>query len=55
MPKKKITRSSVSGRFVKKSYAKKNPKTTETETVKTGGSGHTGPKRGAGHTGPRMR
>jgi len=59
MPKKKIARSAVSGRFVKKSYAKKHPHTTEIERVrigvKGGGTGHTGPKRGAGHTGPHLR
>jgi hypothetical protein len=30
---KKITRSSKSGKFVKKSYAKKNPDTTVEETI----------------------
>jgi hypothetical protein len=32
---KKITRSAISGKFVKKSTAKSHPKTTVTETVKT--------------------
>jgi len=30
----KVARSSVSGRFVKKSYAKRHPKTTELQRVK---------------------
>jgi len=35
MPARKVSRSAVSGRFVKKSTAKRNPRTTVTETVKT--------------------
>jgi hypothetical protein len=35
MPARKVRRSAVSGRFVKKSTAKRNPRTTVTETVKT--------------------
>ena len=31
---RKISRSAVTGRFVKKEYAKKHPKTTTTETIK---------------------
>lgn len=34
--KKTVRRSSVSGKFVKKSYAKQHPKTTETEKVAAG-------------------
>ena len=30
----KVVRSAITGRFVKKSSAKRNPKTTVTETVK---------------------
>lgn len=32
---RKVSRSAVTGRFVKKRYAEKHPKTTVTETVKT--------------------
>jgi hypothetical protein len=32
---KKVYRSSVTGKFVKKSYAQSHPKTTEKQTVKT--------------------
>lgn len=35
----KRSRSAISGRFVKLSTAKKNPKTTVTETVKSKGKG----------------
>ena len=35
-PKKIVFRSSVSGRFVKEQYAKRNPKTTERERVDIG-------------------
>ena len=31
----KVSRSAVTGKFVKKSYAKSHPQTTVTETVKT--------------------
>ena len=34
MPPRKVNRSAISGRFVKPSTAKKNPKTTVTETVR---------------------
>jgi hypothetical protein len=34
--KKTVHRSSVSGRFVKETYAKSHPKTTETERVNKG-------------------
>ncbi len=34
MANRKVHRSSISGRFVKKETAKRNPKTTVTETVK---------------------
>jgi hypothetical protein len=49
MPQRKIARSAGTGRFVKKSYAKTHPKTTEIEKVplrrrrrKKKGGGHTG-------------
>lgn len=32
---RKVSRSAISGRFVKSSTAKRNPKTTVTETVKS--------------------
>jgi hypothetical protein len=35
-PKKTVHRSSGSGQFVKESYAKAHPKTTERERVRTG-------------------
>ena len=35
MPTRKVSRSAVTGRFVKRSTAKRNPRTTVTETVKT--------------------
>jgi hypothetical protein len=34
MPPRKVSRSAISGRFVRPSTAKKNPKTTVTETVR---------------------
>lgn len=34
--KRTVARSSVTGRFVKKSYAKTHPRTTEVERVKAG-------------------
>jgi hypothetical protein len=34
--KKTISRSSITGRFVKKGYAKKHPKTTENQRIKRG-------------------
>ncbi|MCM0754224.1 MAG: hypothetical protein RBQ97_05965 [Acholeplasma sp.] len=37
-PKKTVYRDSETGEFVKKGYADKNPKTTEKERVRTGGS-----------------
>lgn len=40
-----IYRSAKTGRFVTKSYATKNPKTTIRQTVKTGGTDHTGPRK----------
>jgi len=36
MPKRKVARSAVSGRFIKKSYAKKHPRTTEIEKMQRG-------------------
>lgn len=36
MATKKVGRSAVSGRFVKKSTVARNPRTTVTQTVKTG-------------------
>jgi hypothetical protein len=36
--KKTVYRSSESGKFVKKGYAERHPKTTETERVRTGDS-----------------
>lgn len=36
MAKRTVHRSSVSGKFVKPSYAKSHPRTTETERVRTG-------------------
>jgi len=33
--KRKVVRSAITGKFVKKSKAKSNPKTTVTETVRT--------------------
>ena len=33
--KRKVSRSAITGRFVKESTAKRNPRTTVTETVKT--------------------
>jgi hypothetical protein len=33
---KTVARSSISGRFVRKAYAKKHPRTTEVERVRTG-------------------
>lgn len=35
----KIGRSAVTGKFVKKGYVKKHPRTTVTETVKRGSGG----------------
>lgn len=35
-PKKTVYRNSVDGQFVKKSFADKNPRTTEKERVPTG-------------------
>ena len=35
MPKRKVARSAVTGRFVKKSEAKRRPRTTGVETVPT--------------------
>ena len=35
MAKRKIARSAITGRFVKQSTAKRHPKTTVVETVKT--------------------
>ena len=32
----KVGRSAITGKFVKKGYVKKHPKTTVTETIKTG-------------------
>ena len=37
MPKKTVAKSAISGRFVKKSYAAKHPKTTFKQRVRTGG------------------
>ncbi len=34
MSKKKVSRSAITGKYVSKGYAKKNPKTTVNETVK---------------------
>ncbi len=36
MSKKKVGRSAITGRFVKKSTVAKNPKTTITQSVRTG-------------------
>lgn len=36
MPKKTVTKSAVTGKFVKKSYAAKHPKTTFRERILTG-------------------
>jgi hypothetical protein len=36
MGKKQVGRSAISGRFVNKNTVKKNPKTTVTQTVRTG-------------------
>jgi hypothetical protein len=36
---KKVTRSAITGRFVKKSTVQRNPKTTITQTVKKGRTG----------------
>jgi hypothetical protein len=35
---RKVSRDAETGRFVSQDFAKKNPKTTVTETVKTGGT-----------------
>jgi hypothetical protein len=35
----KVGRSAVTGKFVKKSYVKKHPKTTVTETIKKSSGG----------------
>ena len=37
MPKKTVTKSAISGRFVKKSYAAKHPKTTFRQRVSKSG------------------
>jgi hypothetical protein len=34
----KVGRSAISGKFVKKGYVKKHPRTTVTETIKKGSS-----------------
>jgi hypothetical protein len=39
MPKRTVTKSAVNGRFVKKSYAAKHPKTTFRQRVRAGKKG----------------
>ncbi len=40
-----VHRSASSGQFVTKKYADKHPKTTVKETIKRGGTDHTGPRK----------
>jgi len=40
-----VHRDAKSGKFVSKGYAQKHPKSTVKESIKKGGTDHTGPRR----------